>query len=119
MAIKLEPSARSIAAHVLERVERESAFAAPVLDAALERYPELDPRDRALATELTYGVLRTAPYLATRLSRYAQRGIDKLDAVVRAHLFVASYQILFLERVPAFASDTAANARSVRCEGNA
>jgi 16S rRNA (cytosine967-C5)-methyltransferase len=104
MAIKLEPGARSIAAHVFERVACESAFAAPVLDAALERYPELDPRDRALATELTYGSLRTAPYLETRLSRHAQRGIAKLDSLVRAHLMVASYQILFLERVPAFAA---------------
>jgi 16S rRNA (cytosine967-C5)-methyltransferase len=104
MAIKLEPAARSIAAHVFERVSRESAFASPVLDAALERYPELDPRDRALATELTYGSLRTAPYLEARLSRHAQRGIDKLDSLVRAHLFVAGYQILFLDRVPAFAA---------------
>jgi 16S rRNA (cytosine967-C5)-methyltransferase len=104
MAIKHEPAARSIAAHVIERVRRENAFAAPVLDAALERYPELDPRDRALATELTYGVLRTAPYLEARLARHAERGIDKLDHVVRTHLLVAAYQILFLERVPGFAA---------------
>ncbi len=104
MPIKLEPSARSIAAHVFERARGENAFAAPVLDAALERYPELDPRDRALATELTYGTLRTAPYVEKRLLRHAQRGLDKLDGLVRAHLFVAGYQILFLERVPAFAA---------------
>jgi 16S rRNA (cytosine967-C5)-methyltransferase len=104
MAIKLEPAARSIAAHVFERVCRESAFASPVLDAALERYPELDPRDRALATELAYGSLRTAPYVEARLSRYAQRGIEKLDPVVRAYLIIAGYQILFLDRVPAFAA---------------
>jgi hypothetical protein len=55
MAVRLEPNARSIAAHVIERVEREGAFAAAVLDAAVERFPELDPRERALATELAYG----------------------------------------------------------------
>jgi len=86
MTIKLEPNARSMAAHVIERVRRESAFAAAVLDAALERYPEIDPRERALATELTYGVLRTAPHLETRLAKHATRGTDHLDEAVRAHL---------------------------------
>jgi 16S rRNA (cytosine967-C5)-methyltransferase len=103
MSIKLEPAARTIAAHVFERVHRENAFAAPVLDAALERYPELSSRDRALATELTYGALRTAPHIEKRLRKHAPRGLDK-DEVVRAHLIIAGYQILFLERVPAFAA---------------
>src|SRR5205085_10912701 len=74
MAIKLEPNARSIAAHVIDRVYTESAFAAAVLDAALERYPELDPRERALSTELAYGTLRTGPYLEKRLAKHAPRG---------------------------------------------
>ena len=104
MTIKLEANARSIAAHVLERVAHEQAFAAAVLDAAIERYPELDPRERGLATELAYGALRTAPHIEARLSKYAKRGLDKLDDAVRAHLFIAGYQILFLDRVPAFAA---------------
>src|SRR5262245_56405219 len=104
MPIRLEPSARSIAAHVVERVERESAFAAAVLDAAVERFPELDPRERALATELAYGALRTAPYLVKRLARHASQGTRPIEGTVRAHLVVAAYQLLFLERVPAFAA---------------
>ena len=104
MPIRLEPNARSIAAHVIERVEREGAFAAAVLDAAVERFPELDPRERALATELTYGALRTAPYLEQRLAEHAVRGSRSLESTVRAHLVVAAYQLLFLERVPAFAA---------------
>src|SRR6185312_6994811 len=101
MPIRLEPSARSIAAYVIERVEREGAFAAAVLDAAVERFPELDPRERALATELAYGALRTAPYLTERLSRFAVHGSRPLQDTVRAHLVVAGYQLLFLDRVPA------------------
>jgi 16S rRNA (cytosine967-C5)-methyltransferase len=104
VAIKLEPNARSIAAHVLDRVYAEDAFAAAVLDGALERYPELDPRERALATELAYGTLRTAPYLEARIAKHAPRGTNKLDKTVRAHLLIAAYQVLFLERVPAFAA---------------
>jgi 16S rRNA (cytosine967-C5)-methyltransferase len=103
VAIKLEPKARNIAAHVVDRVYQEDAFAAAVLAGALERYPELDPRERALATELTYGALRTLPYVEARLMHHAARG-SKLDATVRAHLVVAGYQLLFLDRVPAFAA---------------
>jgi 16S rRNA (cytosine967-C5)-methyltransferase len=102
--VNLDPTARSIAANVIARVLREDAFAAPVLDAALARYPELDSRERALATEITYGSLRTAAYLSAEIGRHAPRGIDKIDDEVRAHLFVAGYQILFLDRVPVFAA---------------
>jgi 16S rRNA (cytosine967-C5)-methyltransferase len=103
MTIRLEPNARSIAAHVVDRVHREGAFAAAVLDAAVDRYPELDPRERALATELTYGSLRAGPHIEARLSKYAKRG-NKIEDTVRAFLIVAGYQILFLDRVPAFAA---------------
>ena len=98
------PSARSLAAEALLRVFHDQAFAAAVLDAAFARQVGLDPRDRGLATELTYGVLRTAPFLESRLAPFAKRGIDKLDPTVRVHLLVATYQLLFLDRVPAFAA---------------
>jgi 16S rRNA (cytosine967-C5)-methyltransferase len=104
MASPLEPNARSIAAHVIERAAREGAFAAAVLDAAVDRFPELDPRERALATELTYGALRAGPYLETRLAKHQSHGARPLEETVRAHLVVAAYQLLFLERVPAFAA---------------
>jgi 16S rRNA (cytosine967-C5)-methyltransferase len=115
--MKLEPDARTIAAYVLERVAREQAFAAAVLHAAIARYPELDPRERALATELTYGALRTGPYIEAELARHAPRGLGKLDAAVRAHLLVAGYQILFLDKVPAFAAVSEAVNRIRRARG--
>jgi 16S rRNA (cytosine967-C5)-methyltransferase len=115
--IKLEPNARTIAAHVIERVYGEGAFAAAVLDAALDRYPELDRREGALATELAYGTLRTAPYLETRISKHAPRGTSKLDPAVRAHLLVAGYQLLFLDRVPAFAAVSEAVRQITRARG--
>ncbi len=95
-------SARERAADVLVRVESEGAFAAPALDAALVRAPALSPSDRGLATELVYGVLRTAPALDAALARHAARAgsLDKLDAYTRAVLRVGAYQLLALARVP-------------------
>lgn len=97
------PSARDVAARVLVRVDEDDAFAAAALEAELARTVQLDPRDRALATELVYGALRVMPWLLDEAKRFAPRGIESLDALVRAHLVVAAYQ-LFFTRVPAFAA---------------
>jgi 16S rRNA (cytosine967-C5)-methyltransferase len=101
------PSARSVAARVLERVAKDDAFAAAVLDVELARYPELDLRDRGLATEIVYGALRAHGVLLERLGRNAPRGLPG-DSLVVAHLLVAAYQILLLDRVPVHAAVDAA-----------
>jgi 16S rRNA (cytosine967-C5)-methyltransferase len=95
-------SARAVAARVIERVAQDAAFASAALDVELERHPQLDARERALATELVYGVLRTSPVLERELGRFTDLG--RTDVVVRAHLMVAAYQILLLDRVPVFAA---------------
>ncbi|HEX4474845.1 MAG TPA: transcription antitermination factor NusB [Polyangiaceae bacterium] len=100
-------SARSLAARVLERVNRDAAYAAAALDAEIERHPSLDTRDVALATELVYGVLRTRSVLVRELTRYASRGLPD-DPVVVTPLLLAAYQILLLDRVPGFAAVDAA-----------
>ncbi len=103
---KPAPTARSLAAHVIGRVLKDAAFAAAALDAELNRNVQLDPRERGLATELVYGVLRTRAALENRLKRYAPKGIQ--DFNTRIALLVAAYQILMLDRVPAFAAVDAA-----------
>jgi 16S rRNA (cytosine967-C5)-methyltransferase len=95
--------ARDIAARVLVRVAKDAAFASAALEAELARAVQLDPRDRALATELVYGSLRVEPWLLKEVGQFAPRGIDSVDARVRAHLVIAAYQ-LFFTRVPAFAA---------------
>jgi 16S rRNA (cytosine967-C5)-methyltransferase len=114
------PSPRGVAADVLARVTKDAAFAAAALDAELERNVQLDARDRALATELVYGSLRYHRWLEERLSRHAPRGLGGLDPRVRAILVVAAYQILVLERVPAFAavSEAVSLARASRGGGD-
>jgi 16S rRNA (cytosine967-C5)-methyltransferase len=95
-------SARTIAASVLERVERDKAFAAAALDAELDRHPQLDRRERALAAELSYGVMRTRAALERVVKLHAPRGIT--DRVVLRQLLIAAYQLLLLDRIPAFAA---------------
>ncbi len=99
--------ARSLAVRVLERVERDDAYAVAAMDAEFSR-ASLSRRDRALATELVYGTLRVRPLLLGELEKHAARGLPKNDVFVRSVLCVAAYQILVLDRVPAFAAVSAA-----------
>lgn len=99
--------ARTRAAEALTRVEREGAFASAVLDASLDRSPALSARDRGLATELVYGVLRATAALDRRLGAHCRDGVSslaKLDPYTRAVLRVGAWQILALDRVPARAA---------------
>lgn len=98
------PDARTLAAKVLVAVFDQGVFAAATLDRVLRGFPNLDPRDRALATELVYGTLRTRAYLERQLLRFAPRGLPAAGTAARVHLLLATYQILFLSRVPNFAA---------------
>jgi 16S rRNA (cytosine967-C5)-methyltransferase len=113
------PTARWVAGRVLERVLRDQAFAAAALDAELERAVQLSPRDRRLATELVYGSLRVRGLLEQRLARFAPRGLGSVEPATRAHLLVAGYQLLVLEKIPVFAavSEAVDAVRAVRGEG--
>jgi 16S rRNA (cytosine967-C5)-methyltransferase len=97
-------NARQLAERVLVRVWNADAFAAAVLDAEIERMPDLDPRDAGLATELVYGVLRTQQALETRLQALTSKGKLDVSVIARAHILMAAYSICFLDRIPAFAA---------------
>jgi 16S rRNA (cytosine967-C5)-methyltransferase len=98
------PSARALARGVLERVERDGAYAGRALAAALDRARAMSAEDRALATELVYGVLRRRARLDRALDAYAKTGTSGLDLAVRIALRTAAYQMLFLDRIPDYAA---------------
>lgn len=92
--------ARRIAFEVIERVEAHGAFADRALDGRLRRRGALDPRERALATELVYGTLRRRGTIDRCLGRQLHRPLARLDPPVLRALRLGAYQILFLDRVP-------------------
>jgi len=67
------------------------------LDAELNQ-AGLDERDSRLATEIVYGSLRTLPVLDARIDQQLARG--RPDPYVLATLRAATYQALYLSRVP-------------------
>lgn len=90
---------RELAAQVLERVLDQGAYSHLALDAAL-RSSSITGRDRGLATELVYGTLARLGPLDAILERAVHGGIERLDAPVLHTLRVATYQLVFLDRVP-------------------
>jgi len=89
--------ARGVATITLARVFFDQAFASRALDAELAQ-AQLSERDARLATEIVYGTLRTLPDLDAVLDKYLTRG--RPDPFTHTALRAATYQALFLGRVP-------------------
>ncbi|MEK6303896.1 MAG: 16S rRNA (cytosine(967)-C(5))-methyltransferase RsmB [Acidobacteriota bacterium] len=90
--------ARRAAFDILRRVETEGAYAS-VLIASLPD-TSLSREDRALAHEITLGVLRWRGLLDSLIERYAARPVSGLDVQVVIALRIGLYQLRYLARVP-------------------
>lgn len=93
------PTARGVAWFVLERVERDRAFAEIVLHGA---FPEaqLERRDRALATELSYGTLRLRGRVDAALQQSLDRPLRRIESEVRNLLRLGAYQLICMNGIP-------------------
>jgi 16S rRNA (cytosine967-C5)-methyltransferase len=105
-------TAREVARRVLDRVDRGGAWATPTLDGELAR-AGLDDRDRRLASELVYGVLRYRSRLDRAIAAHAD--LARTPVRVLTSLRLAAYQMLFLDRVPGYAAvdDAVSAARAI------
>ena len=95
---ELVSPARRAAFDILSQVEAEHAYAS-VLVAKLSE-SDLSREDRALAQEITLGVLRWQRSLDYSIERYSGRSIARLDLPVLIALRVGLYQLRHLSRVP-------------------
>lgn len=88
--------ARDVALRVLNRVELHRAWADLTLHALL-RERDLERRERAFATELSYGTLRTRGRLDCALRQVLDRELDDLEPGLRNVLRLGAYQLLVLQ----------------------
>jgi len=86
----------------LLRVEQEDSYASELLHASPAA--QLSATDHGLATELVMGVLRWRSVLDSVIKSLSSAPIAKLDKEVLTALRLGSYQLLFLDRVPARAA---------------
>ncbi len=88
----------------MNRIETERAFAQPLLDAYLSRDILANTQDRGLLTQLVYGTLRHRNRLDWIIRALYTGDFETMEPGIRNILRVALYQILFADRVPAYAA---------------
>ncbi len=96
-----QDNVRAAAAWVLERTLQSLAPADSFLDSALPRF---DDRDQGLLRELVMGSLRWLRRLDHVITAASNRSFEQIEEVLRSPLRIATYQLLFLDRVPAHAA---------------
>jgi 16S rRNA (cytosine967-C5)-methyltransferase len=84
-------------------VFESGAWADRAFHAEARRY-RLSPRDRALATQLAYGVVQRRLTLDHLIGAFARRPAETLDPPVLAALRLGVFQLAFLERIPPHAA---------------
>ena len=94
--------ARSAAFQVLLRVDRDRAYAPELVHS--ERFAKLSSKDHGLLTELVMGALRWRSLLDRGLAEHSDRSLSALDPEVLVALRLGSYQLKFLDRIPARAA---------------
>ncbi len=99
----MKKTPRTLAVQILDRVEK-GAFAQPLLDAYLSRDILPVPQDRGLLTQLVYGTLRLRDRLDWILRTVYTGTFEEMEPGIRNILRVALYQMMFADRVPAYAA---------------
>jgi len=93
----MENTARQTALTVLRRCRRDRAFSDAMLNSVLAE-SALSAKDRALVSQLCYGVLQNAILCDYYIDSFS--GGKKIEPKLRDILRLSVYQILFLDKIP-------------------
>ena len=93
---------RELAVKVLDRVLNEGAYSNIILSKELNEC-ELNDKDKALLTEIVYGVLRRRKTLDIIISNFV-KDIKLMNKDTLNILRVAIYQMNFLDKIPSYAA---------------
>jgi 16S rRNA (cytosine967-C5)-methyltransferase len=96
-----QDNVRAAAGWVLDRTLQSLAPVDSYLETALHRF---DERDQGLLRELVMGSLRWLRRLDFVISAASNRRFDAIEPALHSPLRIATYQLLFLDRVPAHAA---------------
>jgi len=93
------PQARSAALAVLADLHKTNETVATLI-----QQHDLPPTERALATELALGVVRHRLTLAHLLGGVTKHGWKRIERKLQNILLLAGYQMIWLDKIPAFAA---------------
>lgn len=97
-----KPNIRAVAAKVLGEVLEKSQSLKGTLQEEQEHLPREE--DRAFIREVASGVIRNLPLIDWALEDAVERGLSETQSELLQILRVGAYQILYLDRVPAYAA---------------
>ncbi len=97
-------TSRELAVRIVHRITKEQGYANIVLDTELRQAPHLDLRDRALTTELVYGVIRWQKTLDWYLDQVCKKPMRTTNLWLQSILRIGVYQLLMLDKIPASAA---------------
>lgn len=109
-------SARDAVVTALIKIHEQGSYSNIVLDDMLETV-ELSAADRAFASRLMYGVIEHRLTLDFVLNYVSVTPVKEMKPAVREILRVATYQIIFMDKVPNFAAinEAVEQTRRFRC----
>jgi 16S rRNA (cytosine967-C5)-methyltransferase len=96
-------TARQTAFSILLKIEKDKAYSNIALDSAV-RVSSLNSTDCAFISRLVYGVTERKITLDYVISQFLNQPIKKLKTEVLIILRIGTYEILFMDKIPASAS---------------
>ncbi len=105
-------TARLCSAEILQQLSAGRTALKPIFASHIAK-AQLSTKDRALAKELVYGVLRRKEELDTALTRLSRTPLHKIDPFLYQVLVIGLYQILFLQKIP---DSAAVNEAVISCK---
>jgi len=111
---KKPPTARKGALFLLEQSETSQEDLSGLIDHYLDLH-QLERRERALLTELVYGVLRQRGFLDWQIDRFSK--VSTLHSAIRNILRIGLYQLLLLDKIPPSAAVNTAVELAKEAEG--
>lgn len=92
-------TARELAINILYKIENAESYSNIEIDKEFSK-SDLEPIDKALASELVYGVLTWKITIDEIIQRYSNIKLKKISKWVINILRIGIYQIAFLDRIP-------------------
>lgn len=97
-------SARQVAFEALVKIYKDDAYSNLAVDSLLKENSNLDERDKAFVCNLVYGTLDRLILIDYNLGLYLNQPVRKLKPELHTILRMGTYQLLFMDKVPARAA---------------
>ena len=97
---KMIDKVRELALKILYKIDKEQAYSNIALNQILKENEQLTTRDKALISEITYGVTNWKLTIDTIISKYSKIKIKKISPWILNILRMGIYQIIWLDKIP-------------------